>query len=92
MDVLKIVYMNKKRLCYLCVQDFGTVLWTHSSGVPFFSSPYCSDSCVFIGAVNGHIVAISHSGNQVRVKKQHLPWESKSEITDYLIYIGQFTS
>ncbi|XP_056620540.1 beta-alanine-activating enzyme isoform X2 [Triplophysa dalaica] len=45
--------------------DIGTVLWTHSSGVPFFSSPYCSDSCVFIGAVNGHIVGISHSGNQL---------------------------
>lgn len=45
--------------------DSGTVLWTYSSGVPFFSSPYCSDSCVCIGAVNGHIVGLSHSGDQL---------------------------
>ncbi|XP_048062357.1 beta-alanine-activating enzyme isoform X1 [Megalobrama amblycephala] len=43
--------------------DSGKVLWTYSSTVPFFSSPHCSDSSVFIGSVNGHIIGISHSGD-----------------------------
>ncbi|XP_060773478.1 beta-alanine-activating enzyme isoform X2 [Neoarius graeffei] len=43
--------------------DSGQVLWTYSSNVPFFSSPSCSDSCVCIGSVNGHISALSHDGN-----------------------------
>ncbi|KAK3516500.1 hypothetical protein QTP70_019881 [Hemibagrus guttatus] len=42
--------------------DSGTVLWTYSTDVPFFSSPSCSDSCVCVGAVNGHITALSHDG------------------------------
>ncbi|NP_001410730.1 beta-alanine-activating enzyme [Danio rerio] len=43
--------------------DSGKVLWKYSSSAPFFSSPHCSDSSVFIGSVNGHIIGISHSGN-----------------------------
>ncbi|XP_017311545.1 beta-alanine-activating enzyme isoform X3 [Ictalurus punctatus] len=46
--------------------DSGKVLWTYSTDVPFFSSPSCSDSCVCIGSVNGHISALSHDGNVVR--------------------------
>lgn len=65
-------------ICYLSVQDSGTVLWKYSSGVPFFSSPYCSNFCVFIGAVNGHIVGISHSGDQVGVKKKTFPLRKKN--------------
>nr|XP_055041777.1 beta-alanine-activating enzyme [Misgurnus anguillicaudatus] len=45
--------------------DSGIVLWTYSSGVPFFSSPYCSDSGVFIGSVNGHMFGLSHSGDKI---------------------------
>ncbi|RXN24286.1 acyl- synthetase family member 4 isoform X1 [Labeo rohita] len=43
--------------------DSGKLLWTYSSSVPFFSSPRCSDSSVFIGSVNGNIIGISHSGD-----------------------------
>ncbi|XP_058235150.1 beta-alanine-activating enzyme isoform X2 [Hemibagrus wyckioides] len=43
--------------------DSGTLLWTYSTDVPFFSSPSCSDSCVCVGSVNGHITALSHDGN-----------------------------
>ncbi|XP_056337435.1 beta-alanine-activating enzyme [Danio aesculapii] len=43
--------------------DSGKVLWTFSSSAPFFSSPRCCNSSVFIGSVNGHIIGISHSGN-----------------------------
>lgn len=43
--------------------DSGKLLWTYSSTFPFFSSPHCSDSSVFIGSVNGHIIGISHSGD-----------------------------
>ncbi|KAG1964383.1 beta-alanine-activating enzyme [Pimephales promelas] len=43
--------------------DSGKVLWTYSGTVPFFSSPHCSDSSVFIGSVNGHIIGISHFGD-----------------------------
>lgn len=69
--------MLKVNLCLvilhlLSVQDSGKVLWTYSSTVPFFSSPHCSDSSVFIGSVNGHIVGISHSGNMVRGKWKKL--------------------
>uniref|UniRef100_A0A673NI29 Beta-alanine-activating enzyme n=1 Tax=Sinocyclocheilus rhinocerous TaxID=307959 RepID=A0A673NI29_9TELE len=43
--------------------DSGKLLWTYSSSVPFFSSPRCSDSSVFIGSVNGQIIGISHTGD-----------------------------
>ncbi|XP_046692617.1 beta-alanine-activating enzyme isoform X1 [Silurus meridionalis] len=43
--------------------DSGELLWTYSTDVPFFSSPSCSDSCVCIGSVNGHITALTHDGN-----------------------------
>ncbi|KAK2863883.1 hypothetical protein Q7C36_003037 [Tachysurus vachellii] len=43
--------------------DSGTVLWTYSTDVPFFSSPSCYDSCVCVGSVNGRIIALSHDGN-----------------------------
>ncbi|TRY57108.1 hypothetical protein DNTS_023983 [Danionella cerebrum] len=42
--------------------DSGKVLWTYSSSAPFFSSPRCSETSVFIGSVNGHIIGLSHSG------------------------------
>ncbi|XP_051954079.1 beta-alanine-activating enzyme-like isoform X2 [Xyrauchen texanus] len=42
--------------------DSGKVLWTYTSSVPFFSSPSCSDTCVFICSVNGHVFGLSHSG------------------------------
>ncbi|XP_043076339.1 beta-alanine-activating enzyme isoform X2 [Puntigrus tetrazona] len=45
--------------------DSGKHLWTHSSSVPFFSSPFCSDSSVFIGSVNGQIIGINHSGDKL---------------------------
>ncbi|XP_026800246.3 beta-alanine-activating enzyme isoform X1 [Pangasianodon hypophthalmus] len=45
--------------------DSGKVLWTHSTDVPFFSSPSCSDSCVCIGSVNGQISALSHDGHML---------------------------
>uniref|UniRef100_A0A8C1YGA1 Beta-alanine-activating enzyme n=1 Tax=Cyprinus carpio TaxID=7962 RepID=A0A8C1YGA1_CYPCA len=47
----------------LSVQDSGKLLWTYPSSVPFFSSPRCSDSSVFIGSVNGQIIGISHTGD-----------------------------
>ncbi|XP_042602054.1 beta-alanine-activating enzyme isoform X1 [Cyprinus carpio] len=43
--------------------DSGKLLWTYPSSVPFFSSPRCSDSSVFIGSVNGQIIGISHTGD-----------------------------
>ncbi|KAK2884270.1 hypothetical protein Q8A67_017907 [Cirrhinus molitorella] len=45
--------------------DSGKLLWTYSSGVPFFSSPHCSASSVIIGSVNGNIIGISHSGDKL---------------------------
>ncbi|XP_051511642.1 beta-alanine-activating enzyme isoform X2 [Myxocyprinus asiaticus] len=42
--------------------DSGKVLWTYTSSVPFFSSPSCSDTCVFICSVNGNVLGLSHSG------------------------------
>ncbi|MCJ8743563.1 hypothetical protein PDJAM_G00095550 [Pangasius djambal] len=45
--------------------DSGKVLWKYSTDVPFFSSPSCSDSCVCIGSVNGHISALSHDGHML---------------------------
>lgn len=61
------------------VQDSGKVLWTYSGTVPFFSSPHCSDSSVFIGSVNGHIIGISHSGDMVRGKWKSCPKKGKTE-------------
>ncbi|XP_072538739.1 beta-alanine-activating enzyme [Salminus brasiliensis] len=43
--------------------DSGHLFWKYSSGVPFFSSPSCSESCVCIGSVNGHVIALSHDGD-----------------------------
>uniref|UniRef100_A0A4W4GVX9 Carrier domain-containing protein n=1 Tax=Electrophorus electricus TaxID=8005 RepID=A0A4W4GVX9_ELEEL len=37
----------------------------HSPDVPLFSSPACSETCVCIGSVSGHITALSHDGHKL---------------------------
>jgi len=75
----------KANICLhlLSVQDSGKVLWTYSGTVPFFSSPHCSDSSVFIGSVNGHIIGISHFGDTVREKGKVAPRKDKLNLCDF---------
>lgn len=51
-------------------QDSGEVLWTHSVGVPIFSSPNASSGHVLIGSVDGNISCLSSSGEVVSLGLQ----------------------
>ncbi|XP_026880224.2 beta-alanine-activating enzyme isoform X2 [Electrophorus electricus] len=45
--------------------DSGELMWKYVSDVPLFSSPACSETCVCIGSVSGHITALSHDGHKL---------------------------
>nr|XP_020459007.1 acyl-CoA synthetase family member 4 [Monopterus albus] len=50
----------------LCLNpDSGEVLWSHSRGIPFFSSPNSSSARVLIGSVDGNICCFSNTGKLV---------------------------
>ncbi|RVE73791.1 hypothetical protein OJAV_G00034930 [Oryzias javanicus] len=42
--------------------DSGDELWSYCRGVPFFSSPNCSSTCVVIGSVDGNVCGLTHTG------------------------------
>ncbi|XP_076873255.1 beta-alanine-activating enzyme isoform X2 [Brachyhypopomus gauderio] len=51
--------------------DSGELMWKYTTDVPIFSSPACSETCVCICLVNGHIAALSHDG--------HMLWDFLTE-------------
>ncbi|GAB3781162.1 hypothetical protein GCM10028818_34710 [Spirosoma horti] len=53
-------------LFYAINADKGTVKWTHSSGVSFYSSPVCVDDVVYIGDANGSLLALDDSTGNVK--------------------------
>uniref|UniRef100_A0AAY4D451 Carrier domain-containing protein n=1 Tax=Denticeps clupeoides TaxID=299321 RepID=A0AAY4D451_9TELE len=60
---LQLLYAATLHGRLLCLNSVsGVPIWTYSRDVPFFSSPQCSNSCVFIGSVDGSINGFNHKG------------------------------
>ncbi|AKD54701.1 hypothetical protein SD10_07040 [Spirosoma radiotolerans] len=53
-------------LFYAINAEKGTIKWTYSAGVSFYSSPVCVDNVVYIGDANGSLLALDDSTGKLK--------------------------
>ncbi|KAL2089889.1 hypothetical protein ACEWY4_014577 [Coilia grayii] len=65
-STLRLLYAATLQGHLLCLNPAtGATVWTQWRDIPFFSSPCCSSSAVFIGSVDGNIYSFSHMGDML---------------------------